>query len=162
MSAFLYPKFLSDIAEYAQAEARWAREWASLLKAERQEWLWESPWLKNSFADGEACRDGNPIFSAYSPRLRLGARVIQIEPEGTQRELYAWVDTFGKGEAEAITELVVTCVLTEQTLLDVLDLFKSWLRDGRDVVIPVSSPQFDGPRLSRPRARTRRIEVVLS
>lgn len=124
-----FPRFLDDPKEYQQAETLWRERWSDLLRRLGQEWLWQSPWLSTSFADGSPSQDGNPIFSAVSPRLRRGVRVIQIEPSDKPRELYAWTDTFGEGEREPIKELVLTCVLTDQTLLDAVDLMKRWLTD---------------------------------
>jgi hypothetical protein len=89
--------------------------------------LWQVPWLNTTFADGTPCRDGNPIFSAVCPARRLGVRVIQREPAGNPRELNYWIDTFAQGEPEAIRELVISCVLTEETVVDALDLMNQWI-----------------------------------
>jgi hypothetical protein len=129
MVKYLFPNFLNDPHEYEQVEAVWHERWDDLVRRVGQEWLWKSPWLNTHFADGTPCRDGNPIFSAVSPLRRLGVRVIQVEPSDNPRELHVWADTFAKGEPEAIKELVITCVLTDQTLLDAVDLMKRWITE---------------------------------
>jgi hypothetical protein len=127
MVKYLFPNYLTDSQEYEQAEALWRERWDDLVRRLGQEWLWESPWLNTTFADGSPCRDGNPIFSAVSLVRRLGVRVIQIGPSDNPRELYAWTDTFAKGSPESIKELVISCVLTAQTLLEAVDLMKRWI-----------------------------------
>jgi hypothetical protein len=131
MVKVLFPGFLSDPKEYALAEAIWRDRWLDLVRRVGQEWLWQTPWLNTNFADGTPSRDGNPIFSAVSLPRRLGVRVIQVEPAHNPRELSVWTDTFAKGEAGSIKELVITCVLTGQTLLDVVDLMKRWITEEK-------------------------------
>jgi hypothetical protein len=127
MVDYLFPHFLSEPREYREAEAIWRQRWEDLVRRVGQEWLWETPWLNTSFANGTPCQDGNPIFSAVSPSRRLGVHVIQLEPSDNPRELYVWTDTFAKGSPEAIKELVISCVLTPQTLLEAVDLMKRWI-----------------------------------
>lgn len=127
MVRYLFPNFLTDAQEYEQAEAIWREHWDDLVRRLGQEWLWEHPWLNTTFADGTPCRDGNPIFSALSPHRRLGVHVIQLEPSDDPKEFYVWSDTFAKGTPEAVKELVISCVLSHQTLLEAIDLMKRWI-----------------------------------
>jgi hypothetical protein len=129
MVEYLFARFLSDPREYERAEAMWRERWDDLVRRVGQTWLWETPWIAPTFVNGTPCRDGNPIFSAVSRPRRLGVRIIQVEPADNPRELYVWTDTFAKGSPEAINELVISCVLTRQTLLDALDLMKRWLTE---------------------------------
>gem|GEM_PF-983828 len=122
-----YPNFLKDPAEYSQVEAYWQEKWMTLLRSTGVQEDWQSPWINNSFANGTPCRDGNPIFSAICPSRHLGIRVIQYEPSENPREIYVWTDIFAEGEPEAVKELVISCVLTTETLYDCLDLMKLWM-----------------------------------
>ena len=91
--------------------------------------------IQTTFADGTPCRDGNPIFSAYSPSRRRGVRIIQLEPAGDARELTFWVDDFARGDPEQVKELVVSCVLSEETLPVVNELLRQWVA-GEEVRLP--------------------------
>jgi hypothetical protein len=126
MVEYLCPNFLNDAREYGQAEALWQARWEGLVRKTGQEGLWRTPWINTTFANGEPCRDGNPIFSAVSPARRLGIGVIQFEPAGNPTELYFWTDTFAQGGQEAIKELVISCVPTAETQDDALDLMCRW------------------------------------
>lgn len=135
MAEHLFPKFLTDAREYERAEALWQRQWEEVVRRAGEQELWESPWLRATLADGTACRDGNPIFSAVCPSRRLGVRLIQLEPSGEPRELYYWTATFAKGEPEEVTELVISCVLTRETLLDAVGLMDQWVTRGEVQVL---------------------------
>ena len=50
-----------------------------------------------------------------------------MEPTGNPSELSVWTDTFAHGDEGEIKELVIVCVLTGQTLLEVLERMKQWL-----------------------------------
>jgi hypothetical protein len=127
MAEFLFPDFLQDPRQYEQAESVWQRSWQDLIGRTGTLDLWETPWFSTNFNDGTPCRDGNPIFSAVSPTRRLGIQVIQLEPEENPREITYWMDTFAKGEPEEVNELVIACVLSDQTLLDAVNLMRQWI-----------------------------------
>jgi hypothetical protein len=127
MAEFLFPEFLRDLQQYEQAESIWQRLWQDLIGRTGQLGLWETPWHSTTFVDGTPCRDGNPIFSAVSATRRLGIRVMQLEPEENPREITYWMDTFAKGESEEVNELVIACVLSDQTLLDAVNLMRQWI-----------------------------------
>jgi hypothetical protein len=143
MPKLLYPSFLSDRREYQQAEAYWHRVWALVLGRAGQADEWQSPWLANSYADGTLCRTGNPIFTAVHPGRRLGVRVIQ-EPEGEPGDIDLdwWVDYVGeKAEPDAIRELVIACVLSDQTEAVVSPLLYEWVTGGKAAApAPAASP----------------------
>lgn len=130
MGKHLFPEFLSDSGQYDEAERFWRRHWEDLIQSFGEQDMWESPWLKTTFANGTLCRDGNPIFSCVCRTRRVGIRVIQLQPAASSRELYFWTDTFGEAETERIDELVISCVLTKGTLYDALDLMRQWISDG--------------------------------
>ena len=70
-------------------------------------------------------RDGNPIFSAVSPTLRRAVRIIQHEPSSDELELEYWLHTF-QGD-EAISELVISCALSEQAEREAGELIRAWI-----------------------------------
>jgi hypothetical protein len=142
MVRYLLPNFLHDEREYEQAEALWRERWADLVHGLGQDRSWESPWLNTAFADGTPCRDGNPIFSAVSPQRRLGVHVIQLEPSDNPKEFYVWTDTFADGSPESVKELVISCVLTSETLNEAVELMRQWITEEK-IRRPPESP--DGP-----------------
>ena len=108
----LFPRFLEDEAEYAQAEAFWSRLWADVREVDRFQGAWRCGWFQP-----QPSKDGNPIFTAVSEAQRKGIRVIQYEPTCQDSEFDFWFDTFG-GEAtdpQAIRELVIACALSNET-----------------------------------------------
>jgi hypothetical protein len=127
MTRALYPNFLEDPRQYEQAEESWRRHWRDLVRRAGEPDLWETPWGNTTFADGTPCRDGNPIFSAVCRSRRLGIQVIQLEPSEHPRELSCWIDTFARGEPEEIQVLAISCVLTNHTQLDAVDLMNQWI-----------------------------------
>src|ERR1043165_437284 len=129
MIDYRHPKFLEDPNEYALAERLWQRRWSELVGYTPEGRSWQSSWLTTTFADGTPIRDGNPIFSALSADRRLGIRVIQLEPS-SEPEFSFWIDKFAAGEPEEASELVITCVLSDEALLKTLDLFRQWIRFG--------------------------------
>ena len=127
-SHYLFPRFLDDPAEYEAAERFWTSQWGDLVSRIGAQDLWETPWLNTRFADATPCRDGNPIFSAWCPSRHLGIRVIQLEASGNPREIQFWTGTFAKGEPEAVSELVISCVLTRETLHQAMDMMSQWIQ----------------------------------
>ena len=121
--------FLADAAEYESAQARWRRLWQRIVAEEKREAEWQVPWFAPEFVNGTPMRDGNPIFSAVSPTLRRGVRIIQHEPGGDELELEYWLDTF-QGD-EPIAELVISCALSEQAEDKAAKLIHSWVATGR-------------------------------
>lgn len=131
MGEYLFAHFLSEPKEYARAEALWQANWTELLRRTGQEALWRFPWMNTTFADGSSCRDGNPIFSAVSPPRQLGVRVIQLEPEDDPADFTVWTDTFAGGSPEAVRELVISCVLTNENLRHAIELMRQWLTEEK-------------------------------
>jgi hypothetical protein len=99
-----------------------------LVHSVGQERLWQTPWIKTTFNNGAPARDGNPIFSALAPGCHLGVRVIQVEPGNDADELQVWTGIFGDAEG-SIRELVVHCVLSDDTLHEAGLLISQWITD---------------------------------
>jgi hypothetical protein len=131
MDKYLFPNFLLNPAEYAQAEALWVKRWKERREYARDRDEWKAPWLSTAFANGTPFGDGNPIFSAVSPSRLRGIRVIQLEPSADSRDLCFWLDVFDKDGPEKIDELVISCVLTSETLSDAMDMMSQWMDEGK-------------------------------
>jgi hypothetical protein len=152
MDKYLFRNFLSDPAEYAQAEALWNEHWNERRESVRDRDEWKAPWLSTAFADGTPFGDGNPIFSAVSPLYRRGIRVIQLEPSADPQNLYFWIDAFDKDGSEKIDELVISCMLTRETLLDAMDMMSQWMDEGKiDLSQEGYYPVFPTSSRRRPR-----------
>jgi hypothetical protein len=123
----ILPNFLNDPSDYESAQALWQEHWDKILCASGQEGDWRSPWLNHVFVNGTPCRDGNPIFSAVCDARGIGVRVIQNEPDDTETDFIFWTDTFAAGQPEAIRELVISCVLSQKTLQDAMDVMRRWV-----------------------------------
>ncbi len=124
---YLFQNFLDDPKEYAKAEQLWVQTWSALIKRLGQQRQWRVPWFENKFANGQPCLDGNPIFSAVDRRRRIAVRVLQdISGANGETDLVFWTDKFAKGEPEELDELVIGCVLSDDTLAKATDLMTKW------------------------------------
>jgi hypothetical protein len=123
----MFPDFLENPQKYAEAESYWKRVWERVLAISTFEEPWESPWLNQS------CADGNPIFSAWSPRTRRGVSIIQEAPgEPGDRDLDWWLDYFGdKDSPGAVQQLVIACCPSRQNTFRVERLLRQWFEEGQ-------------------------------
>jgi hypothetical protein len=129
MITHLYPRFLHDDCEYRRSEDHWLRLWEQLDPQVRDQFAWQQPWFQPLPA---SLGEGNPIFSAVSPVLRRGIRVIQHEPTTSELEIQAWTDSFG-GRADdpgSIAELVISCALSDQSSQLAFSLVAPWVSGG--------------------------------
>ena len=132
MAQHLFPNFLHDPAEYAQAERYWQDLFTRVTREAGVEGEWQSPWLVTRFADGTPFADGNPIFSAWSPVRRVGVRVIQYEGAAAEldgAEFESWLDTFDP-EGENVRELVISCALSADAEREAIRLLRPWVANG--------------------------------
>src|SRR5438552_1482135 len=108
----LYPDFLRDTAKYALSEGHWVDLWQRVDRQSRALYAWRQPWFEPL---PSSLSQGNPIFSAVSPVLRRGIRVIQHEPTEPGLEIQAWPDSFGGNhdDPDRIEELVISCALSD-------------------------------------------------
>jgi hypothetical protein len=125
----LYPDFLHDDREYRLSEDHLLRLWEQLDPRVRDEFGWRQPWFEPL---PRTLGEGNPIFSAVSPILRRGIRVIQHEPTESGVEIQAWPDTFGGGidDPDSISELVIACALSDEASRIAFSLMESWVSGG--------------------------------
>lgn len=131
MACLLYENFLEDAEQYRDAEQLWSRAFHELLTRAGQAGAWQIPWMSTTFANGDPIRDGNPIFSAVCNSRRLGIRIIQHREQSGNASLHVWIDTFAEGEPEETRELVITCVLSKETLQQACELMEQWVCHGR-------------------------------
>ena len=123
----LFPNFLVDPEQYGLSERFWVDLWTQIDPFVRERSEWTYSWLGTGSPD---IKDGNPIFSACSPVLRRGIRVIQQEPIEPGLDIQVWLDTFGGDitDPERIDELVISCVLSDVASQIALSLMTSWVR----------------------------------
>ena len=126
MVKYLYPDFLKNQDVYAQAEQYWIGLWKNLDPRDLNEYGWEQPWFQSLPPD---VSEGNPIFSAFSPRLKRGIRILQSDPTEKGVEFYAYPDTFGGTifDPAAIHELVISCVLSDVAAHVAMQLIRPWV-----------------------------------
>lgn len=136
MADFLLPNFLSDRAEHDQAEHFWSEQFRRITREEGVSGEWKHPWFNMRFGNGMPFGDGNPIFSAWSQRRRIGLRVIQHPPADLSEipEFESWLSVFDP-DGQAVAELVVSCVLSIETGERAAQLIRPWVAYGRILVL---------------------------
>ena len=123
----LFAEFLDDPNVYKQAVAYWCDLWTRVDLITRTNLRWIEPWLSTG---APTILDGNPIFSAYSPKLRKGIRVVQYRPESNDNvEFDSWLDAYGGDitDPQSIHELVITCALSEESAMHSRRIIESWI-----------------------------------
>ena len=108
----LFENFLGDPHQYQQSEEFWKDLWRDVVRSAGHHDDWLTPWLGTG---SPLIKDGNPVFSAFSPLLRRGIRIVQQEPVEPGLDFQVWLDAFGgpPTDPESINELVVACVLSD-------------------------------------------------
>jgi len=122
----LYSNLLDDPTEYSLSENYWRELWQSVSDQDRSRFGWQEPWFQPL---PPRLGQGNPIFSAFSPLLRRGLRVIQHAPTRQTLEIQAWPDSFGGPitDPESIRELVIACALSDLAVGVAMDLIQPWV-----------------------------------
>src|SRR5262249_42952285 len=123
----IYANFLSDDREYRLSEEHWVQLWQQVDPPARERWGWQQPWFQPL---PRSLGEGNPIFSAVSPRLRRGIRVIQHAPTESGVEVQVWRDFFGgsSSDTDRIEELVISCAVSDLASDVVLTLMEPWVQ----------------------------------
>ena len=126
MTKHLFPNFMNDEKEYRASEGYWEALWLRTEPSMLDKHRWDYPWISTGSPD---CLDGNPIFSAFSPSLRRGVRIIQHEPTTSRLEIQAWPDFVGGSyyDPDAIQELVISCALSEAAAVWAMSLLRPWV-----------------------------------
>lgn len=123
MAEILFASFLEDEETYDEAAVYWQKQFEMLLEDFEYEY---ELYLNTVMADGTPLRDGNPIFNAYLPVIHRAVRIIQEEPE-EPAEYSRWIHETEDAEGEPFEELVVSLVLTEETLELALEDIRLWV-----------------------------------
>lgn len=128
---YLLRNFLHDPKQYAEAEKLWRRTWSVLTDRIGQKKRWKVPWFEATFVNGTPFLDGNPIFTAVDRSRRLAVRIIQtpFTLDG-EPDLISWTNKFGKGDPEELDELVISCILSDETLAQASELMTKWGKNG--------------------------------
>jgi hypothetical protein len=136
MLKHLYPNFLKDEREYVASERYWIDLWQQIDMDAKDRNEWRQPWFQPL---PPSISEGNPIFSAVSPRLKRGIRIIQSEPSETGLEFVAYPDTFGGpvSDPDAIHELVISCALSDASAKAAFSVMLPWV-EGRRVSLDLS------------------------
>jgi hypothetical protein len=121
----LYSNFLQDKKIYNLAQAYWGRLFSKIAQ---QYDLQLVPYLNDQNGNGQKEYDGNPIFNVLEPSLNRAVRIIQIEPEGEQLDISAWLDTIELAEsAPPVQELVIDTVLSKESYAIARKFIIAWL-----------------------------------
>jgi hypothetical protein len=101
--------------------------WQQVDRPARERFGWQQPWYQPL---PRSLGEGNPIFSAVSPVLRRGIRLIQHAPTEPGLEIQAWPDYFGgsPSDADRIEELVISCALSDQASEVASTLMELWVK----------------------------------
>lgn len=157
--ANLHAHFLHDPAAYARAESVWRDLWKMSDQIQRLQHGWQTDWIVTTYADGTPMHDGNPIFSAYSPRELRGIRIIQHEPTGEAMEFEFWLGMSGGDitDPNAVVELVISCALSDQSLVLASLLIDAWIQgsieyEQKDGIRCITSAGTGQLRLAQPAA----------
>jgi hypothetical protein len=136
----LFPIFLEDESEYDQAVNFWRELFADLLADTELEY---KAYLNTTTVNGISLRDGNPIFDAFFPKLNKAVRIIQEEAEGDDAlDIGAWLDeTELESVPDVIQELVISLVLTEETLSLAKRMIDKWVI--RDIALEKMKDYID-------------------
>ncbi len=126
MIRHIFPDFLRDNRVYGRTEGYWVELWRQVNPDFQAQFGWQQPWFQPL---PRLLSEGNPIFSAVSPTLRRGIRIIQFEPTSPRAEIVAYPDTFGGPyyDPSAIRELVISCALSDVTSQMALSLMQPWI-----------------------------------
>ena len=121
----LYSNFLQDKKIYNLAQAYLGRLFSKIAQ---QYDLQLVPYLNDQNGNGQKEYDGNPIFNVLEPSLNRAVRIIQIEPEGEQLDISAWLDTIELAEsAPPVQELVIDMVLSKESYAIARKFIIAWL-----------------------------------
>jgi hypothetical protein len=155
----LFADFLDRPTIYDEAVRYWLTLWDRVVSEESVGDKWRHPWLGTG---SDAIRDGNPIFTAYSPLEQKGIRVIQYAPTKATEELQFWFDTYGGSLTDPmnIRELVIACALSDEAALNASRLIGAWLR-GEGIHVSLSPPNRTAYPIVRAVTRPSRYTTVL-
>lgn len=145
---YTHGDFLQSPQAYEEARRFWRLLWEEARSQHHSNW--RTPWLNEPTA---ALRDGNPIFTAWSPVLRRGVRIVQRPASAGVPDLSYWLDVFGGAlhEPDAVEELVLNCSPTLELEPQLRALLSSWI-SGAPLSVSIEAPQLmtEGRQLVMP------------
>jgi len=128
MAKILYPRFLTDLAQYAAVRRYWQDLFhASLPESEL------AKWKAGDLSSELFCLNGESTcpFGALNRRSRKGLQVVQARPSNRRKKISAYTDTFGENYYKRpIIYLKIWCELTEETGRLAEQLILHWLTPG--------------------------------
>jgi len=149
----LYSDFLRDPRQYSLSESYWQGVWQNISYQDRSRYGWQQPWFQPL---PQKLGQGNPIFSAVSPLLRRGIRLIQHEPTSASFEIQAWTDSFGGPvtDPESIKELVIACALSNLAVVIAMEMMRPWVANrSLSFLTPLAGAVTLPGGLGQPRGR---------
>lgn len=124
MPKLLYADFLESKSVYNLAQGFWNKLITSLVASHGYT---HRPYI-NQQQGGKKEYDGNPIFSAYIPKINKAIRIIQVSPEEEGDDISAWIDNVElPKKKKAIQELVIDIKLTQQAKRLAKQLIELWV-----------------------------------
>ena len=120
---FLYYNFLDNTTIYKQNEAYWTRFVQQTLAPHG---IQPQTWLNKHYANGSPMQDGNPIYDALLGNGKA-VRIIQIQPDGEEDLISAWIKQTENEEGADLEELVIHLQLTRRTRVAALSLIDKWV-----------------------------------
>jgi DNA modification methylase len=131
MANLRFPDFMEQAASYDAAEELWKTK----LDAIAELYGFKCVSYINVFSsNGNKHRHGNPIFSSKVNATNRAVRIIQEKAEHPNDQfISAWLDSFAIDEAKPLQELVISLVLSEETLVVAENLISLWLGKNLNV-----------------------------
>lgn len=124
-SRHLYRNFLNDRRVYNLNRGYWKRILSKLGDNI------SIPFYNEHFSNGTPFYDGNPIISAYIPKLKKVIRIIQEEPETEGVEIGAWTEVTELDDGN-VNELVISLELSKEASKVAEELIAGWLKEDWD------------------------------
>ena len=136
-TTYVHADFLESGPAYEEARRFWRSLWEEAQSPHASDW--QTPWLAEPVA---ALQDGNPIFTAWSPPLRRGVRIVQRPASRDVPDLGYWLDMFGGDghEPDAVEELVVNCSPAVELVPRLRSLLSRWM-SGAPVSASIEADQ---------------------
>lgn len=111
-----FKKFMDDPEKYGELVNFWQNKLFEILGSKG------TSYLTNSYSNGQAILDGNPLITCKIDDSR-GIRIIQFEEDIDEPLFVAWNSSI-QIDGNDFKELVISLQLSQNTLLDAFDLIK--------------------------------------
>lgn len=126
----MYRDFLNNHDTYLKLETFWIELFESVLKSNNTKYsLWNYPYYKTMYSNGNKFWDGNPIFSAKSNLDNRIIRIVQEEQESEEGIYSCWIDK----TMDLEDELVIVCELSTHNLKGIEAVIRDFILFGKIV-----------------------------